>query len=788
MLKNYLRSALQFLRKNKLFAAINILGLSLALAVSFIISLYVINELSYNHCHKNIDKVFRVVNYNTEFKFSEARTPYLLASTLKHNFPQVDKATQIRHISDFSIKLNENHIDINAVATGSDIFDIFTIPLIQQLDTKELLDDKNAIVITQSLASRIFPKQDALGKTIESVIDNQNQIFIIKGIYKDLPKNSTFQAQCIINSKWGIAEINKNYKTDNTEKNWTINHWSIWVLLTNSNGDKFVNEQLKTSMNKYFDKENTAIYSLQNLSDVYLNKAGIINSGRSGNLKSIKLFSAIASIIILLAALNYILLSSTISGSRSKEIGIRKSIGANKTSIQIQLFSESIILAFIAFPISLILVYIAYPYAGKLFDTELIIISNNIKIYAVFFLVITLLIGFASGIYSAIFLSKLQVVNILKSNLPLTRKRLDLKSGLIIVELVIFCCFISSLLIIKSQHQFFLTKKPGYKTENILCANVGWNFEHHAAFMDDISSNPYIINVAASVHALPTKNKMTVMASHYQEKDKKVEVEGMAVNYNFLKTMDIRIADGRYFNKGESNTSVILNETAVKKLGLINPLGQTFDECFTIVGVVKDFNLHALYSDIPPLYVCLAPTDYLSQIAVNYQQGHFNDVKAFLQKKWNKYDSETTLELTTIEQITEELYLAEENLNKIVTYATLFTLLIAIFGLVGLTLFMAKTRTKEIGIKKVLGSSEQSIIYSFVIKNVLAVLLAGSISTPITWYVMQQWLNNYAYQIKINPWYFIASIFIATMIVTLTVIINSYKTATRNPVEALRYE
>jgi putative ABC transport system permease protein len=793
MLKNYLRSAIQFLRKNKLFTAINILGLSLALSVSFIISLYVINALSYNHCHDNINEIFRVVNYNVEFKHTKARTPYVLASTLKQDFPQVEKVIQSRQIYDFRIKLNDEYIDIDhAVGTGSAIFDIFTIPLIQQSETKGLLDDKNSIIICESLARKIFFDQDAVGQSIEVTIANHSKVFIVKGVYRDLEKNSTFQAQCLVNSEWTIHEVNGNYKVDNADANWKIDGWITWVLLNDSKDVRLINEQLKTSMRKYFDDSNTDVYSLQHLSDIYFNKAGIINSGKSGNLKNIKLFSTIASIIILLAALNYILLSSTVSSSRAKEIGIRKSIGANSRSIQIQLFAESIMLAFIALPISLIMVYLAYPFAGELFDTELSIISNNLLIYIGFFFGITLLIGFASGIYSALFLSKLQVVNILKSKLHLRKRKLDLKAVLIVAELIIFCCFISSLLIIKSQHQFFLSKAPGYKTENILFLNVGWKFPHHAAFMNDVSSNPYVINVAGSVHTLPMKNKMTIMVSHYQEKDKKVVLELMAVDYNFLKTMRIQKIKGRYFNKNEQYSSnqqpVILNEAAVKKLGLINPLGQKTDENFIIVGVVKDFNLHELYSDIPPLFICIAPPEHLSQIAINYQEGHFNDVKVFLQEQWKKYDSEKDLEVSTIERITEELYIEEDNLSRIVTYASLFALLISMFGLLGLTLFIAKARTKEIGIKKVLGSSEYSIIGSFVIQNMLAVLIAGVIATPITWYFMQQWLSNYAYHIDVSIWYFLITLCIAAFTVLLTVGINSYKAATRNPVEALRYE
>ncbi len=791
MIQNYFKSALQIIKKYKLFTFINVTGLSIALSVSFIILLYVINELSFNSSHEKRNDVFRVVTYNSDYNNSMAGTPYILAETLKKEFPQVERATQYRYINNIKLKVKDDFIDIdNTIATGADIFDIFTIPLVYQMDKNHLLDQKNSILLSETLANKIFLNTNIVGQEIDGIINNVNQTFVITGVYKDLPENSIFRPDCLVNSKWTISELNNIWNIKNSDESWDVEAWYTWILL-NDNKQASQIEDLLPEFVKRHKSENPKIqYKLQCLNDYYLNSENILNTKNTGNIKNIKLFSLIASIIILLAGLNYILLSTTISYSRSKEIAIRKTNGASTSKIKLQIYFESIIITLLALPIALLLLSLFYKYAASLFNTRLLFISNNIWLYILFFLGITLIIGITSGVYLAEFLSKQNVIQILKKQSISLKSKIGLKDALIVCELIIFCAFISCSYIIYDQYKFFLTKDPGYNTQNILLVNVDINNQNYNPIISELKSAPFVIDASFTMHSLPMRHIMSMMVPQYKNKDKKVEIEGMAIGYNFIETMGLKILDGRSFSENfgsDSINAVVLNENAVKKLGIEDPVGKEFSG-FKIIGVIKDFNLHALYTDIPPLYFCMAPSKYISQIIIQYTPNNQNQVIGLINEVWTKNNIDSPVDYQTIEEVTNELYQSEKNLTEIILWATLFTLLISMMGLFGLTIFVADSKQKEIGIKKVMGCTEYSIIKIFVQRNIILVIISGAIASPISYYIMNDWLGNFAYKINLNAWYFISTIILASVIVSFTVFVHSYNAATSNPVEALKYE
>jgi putative ABC transport system permease protein len=501
------------------------------------------------------------------------------------------------------------------------------------------------------------------------------------------------------------------------------------------------------------------------------------------------LFSAIALVILLVAAMNYIILSTAVSSSRIKEIGIRKTFGASKYKIENQLLSESILLAMLILPVSLVLMRLALPLAGKLFQTQLHIIRTNSIVYFSVYLALTILIGIASGIYTSSYLSRLKVIDILKNTIHSGKRKLFFRSSLIVVQLVIFCSFVSSTLILRSQYQYALKKDTGYYNNNVLLIELGRNFKGYSAYINGIKSNPNVILAAGVMEGLPLEGSASAMYPHFQDKELKVKVESMAVDYNFLKTMGISVIKGRDFSEefGEDLTkSAILNETAVKRLGINDPIGLILGGK-TIIGVVKDFNLHSIRSDIPPLKIHMTDRN-IRQVAVHYKPGTLNNILPMLEAEWKKASPDSPLDYTTIEDLIKNLYSSERNLTTIVSIFALFTLAIAMFGLFGLTLFVARSRTKEIGIKKVFGSTEQSIVYSFLIGNITLVFIAALLSIPVTLHFMIKWLNNFAYKININWWVFTIAFAIATTVVLLTVFFHSYKASRTNPVKALRYE
>jgi putative ABC transport system permease protein len=790
MFKNYFKSALRFWKHNKVFASINAMSLSIALAVTFIITLYVVNEYSYDRCHANFKRIFRVLNYYVDYKKSWTETPYVLASALKAEYPQVEKSISVRSVSGLRIKVeDEDFIVSDAVLTNSEVFDIFTLPIVKKVQQGDLLEDKNSIVISQELARKIFPGKDPIGKGITIRLSDGDRLFLVKGVFRDIPLNSTFKAQCLISNKVFIEEFNKAYNVTDIDKNWTINSVVTWVLLSKNSNAKELEKQFQTFELKNLGQNSHYHYLLQNLAKVYLSSENVGNTRIKGNTKNIRLFITIAFLIILVASTNYIILSTSVSSERSKEIGLRKTFGANNLSIKYQLYTESIIMEIAVMPISILIMWSALPTASKLFETPIQIIPSNILVYILISLALTLFIGILSGIYTSTVLSRLEVSNILKNSIQTGKKKTLLRSSLIVFQIIIFCSFVSSVLIIRSQYQYAIKRDPGHYNSNIIILNLGRNFNGYPALLNDIKANSNVIMAAGCAECLPMQNSAIGTFPHFQDKEVRVQVEAMYVDFNFLETMGIKLVEGRYFAKefgSDLTQSVILNETAVQKLGIVNPVGQKFAG-MTIIGVVKDFNYHSIHTEIPPAFIQLND-EYVWQLVVHYSPGSLKNVRQMLELEWKKFGAGKPFSYKTIEDLITNIYLSENKLSILVAIYAIIAILIAASGLFGLTLFIVRTRTKEIGIKKVFGCSEKSIIYSFLWENFVLVLIAASISIPITLYFMTNWLKNFAYKININWWAFVIPFLIALIIVQLIVFLYSYKVTRINPINTLRYE
>jgi len=760
MFKNYLKTTLRFLKQNKLFAGINILGLSLALSASFIILLYVINELSYNTDFKNRKQIYRALITFSDSKMTQPGVPYVLTSEMKNDFPQVEYAAPIRNLRGFKLKKNDEFISIwRAASTNSDIFNIFDIPLTGSKEN--ILYDPNSIALSKKQAQKFFPDENPVGKEIIGIVGGKEQLFMVKGVFDDFPVNSSIQADCFVNTKWSIDEINKNFGVTNADVNWDLSFWGTWVLLKEKANLEVVNEQFRATEAKNIRKDYPRTFSLQSLSDVYLHSAGIVNAGRIGNIKNIRIFSAIAFLIILVAAFNYIILSTAVSSGRSKEIAIRKTNGASIKSIKKQMLGESVFLLFIILPMAVELALLAKPYAEELFQTKLHIIHSNLITYILIYLLLALIIGLFSGLYTSTYLSRLNVIGVLKNNTVSGKRKPVLRSTLITVQLVIFCSFISGTLIIRAQYKYALNKDLGYQNKNILLVDMGSNFKKYEAFINSVNSFPEVKSAAETMMALPTSNSGIAAIPNFQDPSKIVKIEALPVDFNFIETMGIQVLKGRSFSEefgSDLNNSILLNEKAVKDLGIEDPVGKLI-EGKTIIGVVNDFNLHSIRTDIPPLFIYLTDRRYIEQVAINYMPNKLDVLLPKIENEWKAIAPQSSFQYQTIGDVIKEIYASEKNLNVIVSISTLFSLLIAAFGLFALTMFIARTRTKEIGIKKVFGSTEKSIIYSFLKENFIMVVIASIIAIPVTYYFMNRWLSNFSYKVAINFWFFVVAFY-----------------------------
>ena len=788
MFRNYLKSAFRFLKRNKLFAGINIIGLSLALAVSFIILLFVINELSYNSCYKNRKQIYRVLKYYEYYKGTDDRTPYVMTKSIKDEFPQVQYIAPINKMRKFNIKLNDEFIPVrNVVGTHSEIFKVFDIPLIGQREN--ILAETNSIVLSRKQAQKFFSGEDPIEKKLIASVNGKEEVFVVKGVFDDIPVNSTFLADCFINSKWPLGQINLKSEEKNAETDWKSDFWETWLLLDKNADANLLNEQFRQLEKKVYGEKDEYDFSLQNLSDVYFGSQEINSMTPQGSMKNIRIFSAIAILIIIVAALNYIILSTAVSTGRTKEIGIRKTNGASVQSIREQLLNESVVLTMLALPIALFLAWLGKPSAEELFQSKLMIIHSNIAIYIVVYVSLTLLIGLASGLYTSSILSKLNVISILKNPAQIGKRKSRVRFALIVVQLVIFCSFVSSTLIIRSQYEYALKRDPGYYNKDILFIDMGKNSPNTVALINCIKAYPDVISAGGVQFALPKLFSDPYKIHPFQDKSKEVSIEPLGVDYDFVKTMGIQLLEGRNFSRefgSNEEHSYIVNEAAIKALEITDPIGKPLDDG-TIIGVVKDFNLQSIHSKIPPILMVVSDA-FVLQVAVHYKPGALGNLLPFIKNEWEKVAPDQPFNFKTIEEYNKEVYSDEKNLSVIISISALFSLLIASLGLFGLTLFTAKSRTKEIGVKKVLGSSGKTIIYSFLKDNFIPVFVASALSVPTTWYFMNKWLSNFSYKIPINFWFFAVAFVVAIAVVGLTVFFHSWKASRINPVEALRYE
>ena len=787
--KSYLKSTLRFLKRNKLFAGINILGLSLALAASFIILLYVINELSYNTCYKNRKQIYRVLTYNVDVKITDDGTPYILSKSIKDESPQVNCVAPTRNLAGFSIKLNDEFIPIdNTIGTESEIFKIFDILLANQ--EENILDEPNSIVLSRKQSQIFFPGEDPIGKDLIAQVNDKEEIFTVTGVFDEIPVNSTLQADCFINSKWALAQLNQTIKDKKAETNWRSSYWWTWLKLYENVDVALLDEQFRELEKKVYGEEDHFDLSVQNLTDVYFGSQEINSGFPMGNMKNIRIFSAIAILVIIVAAFNYIILSTAVSTGRAKEIGIRKTNGASAKSIRKQLLNESVVLAILVLPVALFLSSLGKPYAEELFQTRLLIIKANIAIYIILYVALTLFVGLASGLYTASVLSKLNVISILKNPVLHGRRKSRIRYALIVVQLVIFCSFVSSTLIIRSQYKYALNKDPGYYNKDVLFVDMGESSQSSAIFMTNIRAFSNVISAGGAIDALPMINYWPYPMELPGDKSKKIPIELLAVDFDFIETMGIQVLEGRSFSHefGDDETAYLLNEKAVKALELTDPVGKKIDVVDgTVIGVVKDFNLHSFRSDIPPLLI-VASDDFAMQVAIRYQPGTLKSLLPLVKTEWEKIAPGQPFNYKTMDEFLKEVYTEEKNLSVIITVSALFSLLIASFGLFGLTLFMVKNQIKEIGIKRVFGSSEKRIVFSFLRKNFFMVVIASVLSILPTIFVMNRWLSNFSFRTNIEWWVFALAFLVAVLVVILTVLYHSFRASRINPVEALRYE
>ena len=783
--------------RNKSFSLINLAGLSIGLAASFFLLLYILHETGYNKCHKNHNNIYRVIETKKKLNITQPYAPYYFSKYLQKDFPEVKSAVRMGYIYSVAFKKSDEFIPEPGVfAADPALFDIFTLPVISG-NSNDFLKDPSSIVITKRIAEKYFSGGNALGKKMEMKLNNQTYLFRVDGVIKDIPRKSTLIGNifCHIDFEW---ERSKQYYPDeNFKYSWNNSAYQTYVLLSNGSSVSQLEKKMSEFVKKYMGKNNTTQYTFQSLDDVYFHSRHLMNTFKWGDLHKIYTFMLIALLILFIAITNYVILSTAQSVTRFKEIGVRKTVGATKKSLLIQIFSESVVLSLLAVPLAILIMYFSISFVNNLLNTRFVI-SSLLNLKMVFGIItIAIIAGVLSGIYLSLFLSKVNPVEALKSTNPVSSSKSWFRFILITFQIIVFVVLIVFMQIISAQIRFAETVNIGYDVTNLVTIRIDDEEaeSHYHEIFNELKKNPDIVNASAASYIPPYPGWQKVSIPHAVLKNKYVSVEQLDVDYDFVETMGLKIIQGRSFSRQYGSDSVdaaIISKSVIDALGLPeNPVGKILKKSeksgYRIIGVMDDLYMRSIKENKGPLMLTLS-NKYLDEIAVRYKPGTDSSSIAYIKKIFNDFFPNNQTDYTLGSQAIKQLYNKEVELKHTITAFSLLVIIISMLGLYALALFLIKQKSKTIGIRKVFGASTEDIIKSVTKEFLIVVLVANIIALPISIYLSVKWLSGYTCHINIGIQYFIIALLASIVLVMMTIVISSFKIANINPSESINYQ
>ncbi|MFH1942965.1 MAG: ABC transporter permease [bacterium] len=798
MFKNYLKTALRNLKRNVVYSFINVVGLAIGMACCIVIMLFVMDELSWDRFHKNADRIFRITA-TTDVQGREvsyATTNPELSTYIVEEIPEVANAVRIVAHSGFTMSQEGKNFTINPIYADPSLFEIFTFPLIRG-DVHTVLNDPNGAVISEGLAERLFGADDPMGQIISIYSLTDKYDLHITGIMKDVPKNSHFWFEFVIPLKY----LEKKY--EDTESSIVLCH--TYILLNDKNKYRTVEEKIPAIVVNHFGNRYASRIkscSLQPITSIHLNSDMALELGRNSNISYSYTYSGIAAVILFIACINFMNLSTARSSRRSKEVGMRKVVGAGKRQLIFQFIGESIILAFIALVIAIIIAYFLLPFFNKLVFRNLKLdFLRNSSLY-IGLLILTVFVGLLSGSYPAFFLSAYQPLHVIKGE-KMTDSLFSriIRKGLVIVQFAASLVFIIATIVVFRQLRFITKQDFGFDAENVIeiPIKIFSDFSQKGdIIVTEFSKHPNILDVIVTYSPAPggyAGYPLKCIPEGFDE-DNPVMMKGNRVGPDFFKFFKINVIQGRAFSKeiqSDVESAVMINETAARVLGWDSPIGKTIksDGFFNdspVIGVVKDYHQGSLYNRIEPIVYSFV-SDYLKDILIRIRPENKQETIKFIEETWKKMPTHIPLSYSFMdESIKKGAYYKDRQSGKIFTFSAVLAIILACLGLFGLTSFTVEQRIKEIGIRKVFGASVSGILYLLSMDFAKLVLFANIIAWPIAYYIMNKWLQNFAYKIGLNIWIFLSAGMLVLLISLITMSSQSFKAATSNPVDTLRYE
>lgn len=794
MYKNYLKIALRNIRKHKAYSFINIAGLAMGMACCIMIFLWVQDELSFDRFHENGDDIYRIVcDWDKNNWKGVEGTPGPLGPAIGSGIPEIIHPARVATHSSKVFKYGDKvFYEDRGIIADPALFKIFSFPFIEG-NPETAFSKPSDIIITESFARKYFESENPISKTMQ--VDDQ--LATVKGVIEDIPQNSHIRFDFM--SSFEFINDLSGWGT-----HWGAFNFSTYVLVREDAnlegvGQKITDIALKNECPQV--KEGVTM-RLQHLLKIHLDSRSYqINVYALGDSRLVYLFTVIAFFVLLIACVNFMNLSTARSVIRAKEVGMRKTVGARRNQLIKQFFGESILLALVACLFSIILVAFLLPSFKNLSGKQLTIDFSNSQF--VFGLVaIVLLTGLISGSYPALFLSAFKPVSVLKSIIQTGKKGASFRRILVVIQFSLSILLIIGTTVIYRQLRYIRNKELGFDKENIVFIPIKENIAtKYEIVKNELLQNPDIVSVTAQYSSLTStwRNAGWIWEGADPERAEDLDLILAGVDFGFFETLNIPIIDGRSFSKTYTTDatmgSVILNESAIKEMGLESPVGKWFaaseNQRATIVGVVKDVHFQSLHRKIHPrlffIYDMSKATSY-GIVLIKIKEGRIPQAVSTIRDIWEDINPISPFEYHFLDESYDHLYRNERRVGTVINYFTFLAIFISCLGLFGLASFMAERRTKEIGIRKVLGAPVSKIVVLLSIDFTRWVLIANIIALPIGYFVMKKLLQVYVYKIKLSPDIFILSGLSAVMIALLTVSLQAFRAARTNPVEALRYE
>ena len=800
MLQNYFKLAVRNILKHKFFSAINILGMSIGIAACLLILLYVVDELSFDRFHANADRIYQV---GLQAKIGDqdvttANTCPPMAETLVEEVPGVEAATRISNFwGTPSLKYGDKAFTEEKVFhADSNFFEFFGYKLLEG-DIETALKEPNTVVLARSIATKYFGNESPLGKLITV---GGHQTYTITGVAEDAPLNSHFIFKVLLSSA----------SAEQMQRNAWLNNFLYTYFRTDEHTNvsdieskfpdlvtKYVGPEVERFMGvsmKDMEKSGGAYgYFTTPVTDIHLRSTTRDGLEPAGNIMYVYFFGGIGLFIVIIACINFMNLSTARSAGRAKEVGLRKTLGSLRSQMVRQFLAESILYSFLAVVVALVLCYLLLPQFNLLAGKQLGMTVFMQPVFVVAIIALILFVGVVAGSYPAFYLTSFSAVEVLKGKVRAGMKSKGVRSGLVVLQFGLSIFLIIFTGIVFQQIRFMQQRNLGIDKHNILIIpNAGLLGEHKNAFKNSLAQQTGIVRSSYTNNSFPGVNNTTVFKAAGSEQDR---IMGLYyADYDHQEVMKFEMKEGRYFSRDfpSDSSAILLNEAAVKEFGFTDPIGEEIifnddnkRQTLKVIGVYKDFNFESLKNKIRPLSIRLTNDSY--QLMIRYE-GNPAERVAAVEKLWKQLVPGQPFDYSFLDERFDELFRSEQRMGQLFTVFSCLAIFIACLGLFALAAFMAEQRTKEIGIRKVMGASTTGLTMMLSREFTRLVVIAFVPAAVAAWFVVDSWLDGFAYRVDISPWIFIGSGAVATSIAWFTVSFQSIKAAASNPVTSLRYE